>query len=81
MQHPFISDLSGKTLDELQKAITDLTGKLSFASRIQNGAMLNQLHMILDSYRTEYSHRMDEMYKKQNLQNKINISSNDSQNK
>jgi hypothetical protein len=42
--------------------------------RAQNGPMIQQMLMVLDSYKTEYSKRMDELYKKQNLQNKINIS-------
>jgi hypothetical protein len=75
MQHPFIHDLSEKTLDELQTSISDLNKKLNFAYRIQNGAMINQLRMILESYNSENSKRMDELYKKQNIQNQINISS------
>jgi ribosomal protein L29 len=75
MQHPFIHDLSEKTLDELQTSISDLNKKLNFAYRIQNGAMINQLRMILESYNSENTKRMDELYKKQNIQNQINISS------
>lgn len=74
MQHPFISDLSGKTVEELQNTIQDLTKKLTFVYRTQNGPMINQMLMVLDSYKTEYAKRMDEMYQKQNLKNKINIS-------
>lgn len=76
MQHPFISDLSGKTVEELQNTIQDLTKKLTFVYRTQNGPMINQMLMVLDSYKTEYAKRMDEMYQKQNLKNKINISKN-----
>lgn len=76
MQHPFISDLSGKTVEELQNTIQDLTKKLTFVYRTQNGPMINQMLMVLDSYKTEYAKRMDEMYQKQNLKNKINISNN-----
>lgn len=74
MQHPFINDLSDKTIDELQNTINDLTKKLNFVYRSQNGPMINQMLMVLDSYKTEYTKRMDEIYKKQNLNNKINIS-------
>jgi hypothetical protein len=74
MQHPFISDLSGKTVEELQNTIQDLTKKLTFVYRTQNGPMINQMLMIMESYKTEYARRMDEMYQKQNLKNKINIS-------
>jgi hypothetical protein len=74
MQHPFISDLSGKTVEELQNTIQDLTKKLTFVYRTQNGPMINQMLMVMESYKTEYAKRMDEMYQKQNLKNKINIS-------
>lgn len=74
MQHPFITDLSDKSVDELQNTINDLTKKLNFVYRTQNGPMIQQMLMVLESYKAEYGKRIDEMYKKQNLQNKINIS-------
>lgn len=74
MQHPFINDLSQLTVDELQEKITNLTGKLTFSSRMNNSSMSNQILMVLDSYQTEYNARMDAMYKKQNIQNTIRIS-------
>lgn len=74
MQHPFINDLSGKTIEELQTTIQDLTKKLNFVYRSQNGPMIQQMLMVLESYKVEYSKRIDEVYKKQNLGNKINIS-------
>jgi hypothetical protein len=74
MQHPFISDLSDKSMDELQNSIQDLTQKLTFVYRTQNSHMMHQIQMVLESYKTEYSKRIDDIYKKQNLQNKINIS-------
>lgn len=74
MQHPFINDLSSKTLEELQNTIQDLSKKLNFVYRSQNGPMIHQMLMILESYKVEYSKRIDEVYKKQNLGNKINIS-------
>jgi hypothetical protein len=74
MQHPFINDLGGKTIEELQNTIQDLTKKLNFVYRSQNGPMIQQMLMVLESYKVEYSKRIDEVYKKQNLGNKINIS-------
>ena len=73
MGHPFITDLSDKSLDELQSVINGLTTKLTFAYRTQNGALIQQLHMAMDSYRAEYNKRMDELLNKQKDQNKINI--------
>lgn len=73
MEHPFISSLSDKTLEELQASITDLNNKLTFAYRMQNSAMIHQLLMVLDSYKTEYNRKMDALLKKQGDKTKINI--------
>ena len=73
MQHPFINDLSNKNMEELQNTITKLNGNLNFAYRMQNQAMIQQLQMIISSYRSEYNKRMDDLYKKQNLDNRINV--------
>ena len=74
MQHPFISDLSDKTLEELQSTITDLQGKLNFAFRMGNSGMITQLRMVIESYQAESAKRLDEMYKKQNLKSSVNVS-------
>lgn len=74
MQHPFITGLSEKSLEELQSTITDLQGKLNFAFRMGNTAMINQLRMVIESYQVETSKRLDEMYKKQNLKSSVNVS-------
>ena len=74
MQHPFITSLTDKSIEELETSINDLTKKLTFVYRMQNQAMIQQIQMVLESYKTEYSRRMDEMYKKQNLGSKIKIS-------
>ena len=74
MQHPFISDLSDKTIEDLLKTISDLNQKLNFSYRTQNGALINQLKMALESYNSEYKKRMDEIYKKNKIDNKINVS-------
>lgn len=73
MQHPFINDLSDKTLEELQNTISSLHSKINFAYRTGNTALIQQLLMAIDSYKTEYSKKMDDMIKKQNIQTKINI--------
>ena len=74
MQHPFISDLSTKSMEDLLKTISELNQKLNFSYRTQNGALINQLKMALESYNNEYKKRMDEVYKKNKLDNKINVS-------
>ena len=71
MQHPFISDLSDKSLEELQTTISNLTNKITYAYRTGNGPLINQLLMAIDSYKIEYSKRMDEMIRKQEAVIKI----------
>lgn len=73
MEHPFMPDISGKSVEELQTAMTDLTSKLTFAYRMQNQPLVHQLQMVIEGYRTEYSKKMNEIFDKQNIQNKINI--------
>lgn len=73
MQHPFINDLSDKSLEDLQEAISGLMSKLQFAYKMQNGPMIHQINMVLESYKAEYSKKMDDIIKKQNIGNKINI--------
>jgi len=71
--HPFIGDLSDKSLEELQKTISSLTNKLTFAGRTGNRALINQILMALDNYKAAYAAKMDEMVKKQNIDSLINI--------
>jgi hypothetical protein len=73
MEHPFINDLSSKTLEELQESITSLNNKLSFAHRTGNSPLIHQLMMVLESYRKESSKKMDELFAKQNIQTNVNI--------
>jgi hypothetical protein len=73
MQHPFITDLSDKSLEDLQTSITELTKKLNFAYSMQNGPMIHQLLMVLESYKTEHNKKMDEIMKKQNIQTTISV--------
>lgn len=76
MKHPFINNLEEKSLDELQKTISDLTTRLTQAARMRHPTLIPQIQLALESYKAEYNKRMDEIYKKQNLDNKINISNN-----
>jgi hypothetical protein len=75
MEHPFLSSVSlkDKSLEELQSTITDLTSKLTFAYRTRNSPLIGQIQMVMESYRNEYNRKMDELYKKQNIQSKINV--------
>lgn len=73
MQHPFINDLSDKSLEELQTAITGLMNKLNFAYKTGNSSLIHQIQMVIESYRAEHSKKMDELIKKQNINTKIDI--------
>lgn len=74
--HPMIGNLSDKTTEELVEAIDKLNNKVSFASRMHNQQMMNQLVMALNSYRQEYYKRQDEALNKKSEQlgKKIDIS-------
>ncbi len=65
--------MSSKSLEDLQLTITDLSRKLTFAARMGNQPMVNQIQMAMESYRSEYSKKMDAMMSTKNIQNSINI--------
>lgn len=75
MEHPFLAsvDLGDRSMDELQTTMSDLYKKYAWAQRVGNGALQQQLLMIIESYRTAYSRKLDETMKKQNANNLINI--------
>ena len=73
MQHPFITDLSDKSLEDLQTSITDLMKKLNFAYSMQNGPMIHQISMVLESYKAEHNKKMDEIMKKQKIQTTVSV--------
>ena len=77
MEHPFVkqSDLKELSLEQLQEKMAKLMENLTFAYRTGNGPLIQQAQMILESYRTQYKVRMDELFEKQNIKNKINIES------
>lgn len=73
MLHPFITDLSDKSLEELQEKLSELTKKINFAHRTGNQVLINQLYMAIESYKAAYNKKMDELMKKQNIQNQVQI--------
>jgi len=64
MEHPLISDAAELSLDELQSRITDLTKKLAWAQR-HNQQLASQIHMAIESFRTAYQQKMDEITRNQ----------------
>lgn len=73
MEHPFIHDLSDKSLEDLQTTISNLTSKLNFAYRTGNGPLISQINMALESYRNAYQKKMDDLIKKQNITTQVKI--------
>lgn len=75
MLHPFISqsDLEKLTSEQLQTKVTELLKRRTYILRMQPH-LLNQLDMMIDSYRTETARRDDEAFKKLQMQNNIRIS-------
>lgn len=75
MQHPFInsSELEKKTLEELHTGLSELMNKLTFASRMNHGALMNQLQMVIESYRTQIQAKTSEIMDKQKIKTKIKI--------
>lgn len=73
MEHPFITDLSNLTIEELQEKITDLNSKLTFVYRTRNSPLIHQMTMVLESYRNAYNKKMDELINKSKTKTKIDI--------
>jgi len=67
MEHPLIGDLSNLTLDELGEKIADLNRKLSMAMRTGNGHLCNQIRMAVESYNVKYQEKLQESYKKSDV--------------
>lgn len=73
MEHPFITNLSDKSVEELQEKVTDLSSKLKFAYRCGNGPLIHQLQMALESYTVAYNKKITELISKQNIQTQVKI--------
>lgn len=77
MEHPFINkeELKDLSVEQLQEKVSSLTTKLTFAYRTGNSSLIHQLQMVMETYRNQISKKMDELFEKQNIKNKINIES------
>jgi hypothetical protein len=77
MDHPFIGDLSKKTVDELLDTINRLSKQQQYMFRLGKHDVVGQINMAIDSYRGEYSRRQQQMWDKKSdtdLDKKIDIS-------
>lgn len=77
MEHPFLNkaDLKDLSVEQLQEKMMDLTNKLTFAYRTGNQALVHQVQMVLQTYRSVFTTKMDELFEKQNIKTKINVES------
>lgn len=77
MFHPLVQDLSSLTNDELLTKYNDLNKKFMIASRTGSGAVISQMSMLLESYRTEMRTRQEKLLadanKNPNFKNIIDI--------
>jgi hypothetical protein len=67
MEHPLIGNLDNLTLDELSAKVADLNSKLSMAMRTGNGHLCNQIRMAVESYNVKYQEKLQESYKKSDV--------------
>jgi len=78
MEHPFINDLDGLTLEQLGSKITELNKKLGIAMRSGNPYLCDQIRMALNSYVSKQQQKMQELYRPKDgedtFEGKIDIS-------
>ena len=73
MEHPFISDLSDKSLEECQETLSSLTTKINFAYNTGNQPLVHQLQMAISSYRAETNKKLNALFEKEGVNDSINI--------
>jgi hypothetical protein len=64
MEHPFINNIDGLTLEQLGSKISELHKKLGIAVRSGNPYLCDQIRMALTSYTTKQQEKTAELYKK-----------------
>jgi len=65
MEHPLINNIDDLSVEDLQKRISDLNKKLSFAVRSGNAHLAGQIRMALEAFDNKYRQRLQETYDKQ----------------
>ena len=61
MEHPFVGNLSDKSMDELTEVISKLNKNLAFAARSGRYDMASQIQMALESYRSELNRQQKKL--------------------
>ena len=64
MEHPLVGNLDDLSVDQLTTQISDLSRKLSIASRTGNAQLCNQIRMALESYQNKYQEKLQADYAK-----------------
>lgn len=75
--HPFVGDLSDKTLEDLSEKINDLNKKMQFMYKMGKYDMVRQVQLVAETYRAEYLKKQQELWDKKSnkeLDKKIDIS-------
>lgn len=75
-EHPLIGNISGLSLEEIGKTVSDLHKKLSIAQRSGNGHLSTQIRMALETYQNQYQRLLRETWQSQGGQDfsdRINI--------
>jgi hypothetical protein len=74
MEHPLIGNLDNLSTDQLSTQISDLSRKLSIASRSGNAHLCNQIRMALESFQNKYQQKLQDDYAKKLADAKIDTS-------
>lgn len=78
MEHPLVDVCHIRSMpnDDIQRTISDLYKKLSYAQRSGNNALYCQISMVIESYSRVYSENLEKLYsaEEQNLNSIIDIS-------
>jgi hypothetical protein len=67
MEHPLIPSLDDLTEQQLLDKITELNKKLGIAYNTGNGHLCNQIRMAIESYNVKYQEKLQESYKKSDV--------------
>jgi hypothetical protein len=67
MVHPFMPDLSSKSLDDIVKEMNDIYAKMR---GVRNNDLLMQMNMVMEGYRAEYTRRMQQEQEKSSNKSK-----------
>lgn len=62
MEHPLINNIDSLTSEELQTKISELTKKLSWASRSGNANLVGQIRMALETFQNKYREKQQAIY-------------------